>query len=140
MCRLRAVNAEELIESGRKILRASSGRFSWTGDERIQATELLTAAAGHEMDDEDAVSPSVRRKFQRYIERRSTGEPIPYIVGYTEFRGLRLQVRPGQFVPRDTTWFLADQAIRRARSRAQPVVADIATGIGPVALSVAKTL
>src|SRR5205823_3052616 len=113
----------------------SSERFSWTGDERIQATELLTAAAGHEMKDREAVSAPVRRKFDRYIERRATGEPIPYIVGFTDFRGLRLQVRPGQFVPRDTTWFLADQAIRRSRSRPRPVVADIATGIGPVALS-----
>ena len=55
------------------------------------------------------------------MERRATGEPIPLIKGYAEFRGLELLAEPGVFVPRDSSEFLAEQAIRRLRGRKQPV-------------------
>jgi release factor glutamine methyltransferase len=70
--------------------------------------------------------------------RRFTGEPIPFIKGYAEFRGLRLIARPGVFVPRDSTEFLAAQAIRRLRGRSDRVAVDLATGGGTVALAIAN--
>ncbi|MBI2237707.1 MAG: peptide chain release factor N(5)-glutamine methyltransferase, partial [Actinobacteria bacterium] len=66
----------------------------------------------------------------------ATGEPVQFIKGYAEFRGLRLIARPGVFVPRDSTEFLAEQAIRRLRGRREPVALDLATGGGTVALAV----
>ena len=56
-------------------------------------------------------------RFEALVERRATGEPIPYIKGYAEFRGLELLTKPGVFVPRDSSEFLAEQAIRRLRRR-----------------------
>ena len=53
--------------------------------------------------------------FEALIARRATGEPIPYIKGYAEFRGLELRTKPGVFVPRDSSEFLAEQAVRRLR-------------------------
>ena len=54
------------------------------------------------------------------VERRATGEPIPFIKGYAEFRGLELIAEPGVFVPRDSCEFLAEQAVRRLRKRKRP--------------------
>jgi release factor glutamine methyltransferase len=49
-----------------------------------------------------------------------------------------LVVRPGVFVPRDASEFLAEQAMRRLRGRRRPVHVDLATGAGTIALAVAK--
>jgi ABC-type transporter Mla subunit MlaD len=44
----------------------------------------------------------VARRFRRLVARRAEGEPVPYIRGSTEFRGLQVTVRRGVFVPRDS--------------------------------------
>ena len=53
-------------------------------------------------------------------------------------RGLRIGVRPGVFIPRQSSELLAEQAVRRLRARRQPIAVDVATGAGPVALSIAS--
>jgi release factor glutamine methyltransferase len=72
------------------------------------------------------------------VARRATGEPIPFIKGFAEFRGLELIAEPGVFVPRDSSEYLAEQAIRRLRKRKAPVAVDLATGGGTIALAVAN--
>jgi release factor glutamine methyltransferase len=62
---------------------------------------------------------------------------MAHILGWTEFAGLRLRVRPGAFVPRQSSEFTVDQALRRLRGRSRPVAVDLATGIGPIALALA---
>src|SRR3546814_6162683 len=46
--------------------------------------------------------------------------------------------KPGVFVPRDSTEFLAEQAVRRLRGRRRAIALDLATGGGTVALAVAN--
>jgi release factor glutamine methyltransferase len=132
--------ADELIESGGKRLRKHVDRFSRVGDEREQARELLAYAAGREIDDGGEVDPRTLERYERFIERRTTGEPVPYIRGYEDFSGLKLAVKPGVFIPRDTTRFLASQAIARLRGRKEPLAADLATGVGAVALAMARAV
>ncbi len=67
------------------------------------------------------------------VDRRVTGVPLEYILGWAEFCGLRIAVDPGVFVPRRRTEFLVLQAASLARRRA--VVLDLCCGSG--ALSVA---
>jgi release factor glutamine methyltransferase len=93
---------------------------------------------GEDPDPGDRIPERDRREFLELIDRRATGEPIPYIKGFTEFRGLELISEPGVFVPRDSSEFLAEQAIRRLRRRRSPVLVDLATGAGTIALSVAN--
>ena len=51
--------------------------------------------------------------------------------------GAELRTKPGVFVPRDSSEFLAEQAVRRLRGRKKPVHVDLATGGGTIALAVA---
>jgi len=129
--------AGEIIEAARKRLLRHVDDFSRYGDERTQARELLEHAVGGPLDDKDPVEARFYMRFNRLIERRATGEPVPYIRGYEEFRGLRFSVKPGAFIPRQSTEFLAEQAIRRSRRRTDPIVADLATGVGAVAVAIA---
>jgi release factor glutamine methyltransferase len=133
------LKARKVLDDAVKVLKASPAIDHWQrGRERMEAEDLLWHVVGEEPDPSDDVSAEQRRAFDRLIRRRATGEPIPFLKGYTEFRGLDLLVRPGVFVPRDASEFLAEQAMRRLRGRSRPVHLDLATGAGTIALAVAN--
>ena len=135
------VKARKVIDQAVKTLKASPSIDHWQkGRERIEAEDLLTFALGRdeEPDPSEEIPGKVRRRFDEMVERRADGEPIPFIKGYAEFRGLELIAEPGVFVPRDSSEFLAEQAVRRLRKRKRPVHVDLATGGGTIALAVAN--
>jgi len=134
------MNADDLTENARKTLVAVNERFGWQGDEEDQAWDLLVHVWGREPDLDDEVPKNVEKKFDKLVQRRVTGEPMAFIVGWVEFLDFRLHLKPGAFVPRLTTEFLVTQAVKRLRPRKQPVHVDVATGIGPVAIGVARAL
>jgi release factor glutamine methyltransferase len=137
---MRRVKARKLLDQAVKTLKASPAIDHWQkGRERIEAEDLLMHAMdGEEPDPTDDIPGRVRRRFEAMVSRRATGEPIPFIKGYAEFRGLELISTPGVFVPRDSSEFLAEQAVRRLRKRRSPVHVDLATGGGTIALAVAN--
>jgi release factor glutamine methyltransferase len=133
------LKARTVLNDAVQVLKASPAIDHWQrGRERLEAEDLLWHVLGEEPDPRDEVSVEQKRAFDEVVRRRATGEPIPFIKGYTEFRGIDLHVRPGVFVPRDASEFLAEQAIRRLRGRARPVHLDLATGAGTIALAVAN--
>jgi release factor glutamine methyltransferase len=133
------MKARALIKDGIATLKASDAIDHWQKDrEKIEAEDLLAFVMGEDPEPDERIPDRKRREFLELIDRRSTGEPIPYIKGFTEFRGLELIAEPGVFVPRDSSDFLAEQAIRRLRRRKSPVHVDLATGAGTIALSVAN--
>ena len=69
------------------------------------------------------------------VDRRVAGEPLEHLLGWAEFRGLRVAVAPGVFVPRRRTGLLAARAGALARPGA--VVVDLCCGSGAVGLAVA---
>ena len=74
------------------------------------------------------------------VGRREAREPLQHIIGLAYFRYLELEVGPGVFVPRPETEVLAGWAIDRLGEMdvAEPVVADLGTGSGAIALSIAQ--
>jgi len=134
------MKASEVLERAVATLEASPAIDHWQKDrETIEAEDLLMHAMGvDDIDPDDDVTPAERRRFDRMIARRVTGEPTQFIKGYAEFRGLRLIAKPGVFVPRDSTEFLAEQAVRRLRRRRGAVAVDLATGGGTIALAIAN--
>jgi release factor glutamine methyltransferase len=141
------VTARELVDTAVKRLKRSKAIDHWPADrERREATLLLSFALGDdepsdELDDDEREVPArARQKFIKFVERRASGEPIAWIFGWTEFRDLRVGVRRGAFVPRQSSELMADLAIRRVRRRPNPVAIDLATGVGPVALAVADAV
>ncbi|MDN5896585.1 MAG: peptide chain release factor N(5)-glutamine methyltransferase [Nocardioides sp.] len=70
------------------------------------------------------------------VERRALREPLQHLTGSAAFRYVELQVGPGVFVPRPETELLAGWAIEEAAGRPDPVVVDLCTGSGAIALSV----
>ncbi len=134
------MKANEVLTDAVATLKASTAIDHWQRDrEEIEADELLSFALGADrVDPRDEVPTPVRRRFDRMIARRAAGEPVQLITGQAVFRGLQIAARPGVFVPRDSTEYLAEQAIRRLRRRRRPIAVDLATGGGTVALAIAN--
>lgn len=132
------MKASELLRRGIATLERSPAIDHWQRDrEEIEAEQLLMHVLRTDRVDPDLDVPVRQaRRFDAAIRRRATGEPVQLITGTAEFRGLELIAAPGVFVPRDSTEFLAIQAVRRLRRRRRPVAVDLATGGGTVALAV----
>lgn len=74
--------------------------------------------------------------FKALIERRAAREPLQHLTGTASFRHVDLDVGPGVFVPRPETELLAGWAIDHARTLESPIVVDLCTGSGAIALSI----
>lgn len=113
------------------------------GAPRLEAELLLGAAAGLERTTliawpERELSDSARRAFEQTVMRRRAGEPIAYILGQREFRGLPLRVTPATLIPRPETELLVDWALAQCPSDSPIRCADLGTGSGAIALAVAR--
>lgn len=77
--------------------------------------------------------------FAALVARRSRGEPVAYLTGHREFMGLDLLIDPRALIPRPETEVLVELALEDARSRLEggtpPVVADLGTGSGAIAVA-----
>jgi release factor glutamine methyltransferase len=91
-----------------------------------EEAELLIAAA------------SSSEELVAMVNRRVTGEPLEYVVGWAEFCGLRMTVEPGVFVPRRRSEFL----VRLAASKVSKgdVVVDLCCGSGAIGAAIASVV
>jgi len=135
------MDAEGLLDWAERILVESDAIDHWQkGRERLEAEELLEDVLGHEFYLDDDIPLEQQADFEKAIVRREKGEPNALIMGYSMFAGLKLVQRPGTFIPRDSSEWLATQAISRIKRRGDPVAIDLACGIGPVALAIKKSV
>ncbi|WP_370949956.1 putative protein N(5)-glutamine methyltransferase [Amycolatopsis sp. cg5] len=76
------------------------------------------------------------------LHRRLDGDPLEQVLGWASFRGLRIAVDPGVFVPRRRTEHLVELALElgAALAPAHPVIVDLCCGSGAVAAALAAEL
>jgi release factor glutamine methyltransferase len=75
--------------------------------------------------------------FDAMVARRETGEPLQYVVGRWGFRSLDLMVDSRVLIPRPETEQVVEVALGEIRRYSAPLVADLGTGSGAIALAVA---
>src|SRR5258707_4127386 len=123
-----AVAAPRLAEAGVEAPRA---------DAELNAAHVHGVARGalHTVPDA-AFAP----RYWNDVARRASREPLQHIPGRAYFRYLELEVGPGVFVPRPETEVMTGWSIDRlaAMDVAEPVVVDLGTGSGAIALSIAQ--
>lgn len=86
--------------------------------------------------------PDQMQRLRSMVSRRLDGEPVAYLLGAWAFRSLHLSVGPGVLVPRPETEQLVEVALERlgvlsGGAASAPLVADLGTGTGAIALSIA---
>jgi release factor glutamine methyltransferase len=79
---------------------------------------------------DDHINDSMVQRFTALVEARVAGEPVAYLTGRRGFWTLELEVNADTLIPRPETELLVELALVR--------VADLGTGSGAIALSIAK--
>jgi release factor glutamine methyltransferase len=88
--------------------------------------------------DDEPLAEAQAERLRAMIARRAAGEPLVYVTGETEFRGLRLAVTPDVLVPRPETEVLVEWALAHLPAQAAVAVADLGTGSGAIALALKR--
>jgi release factor glutamine methyltransferase len=78
-------------------------------------------------------------ELSEMVEQRTRGLPLEQVVGWAEFRGLRIFVEPGVFVPRLRSEFLVDTAVALTATP-RPLIVDLCCGTGALGLATAVKL
>lgn len=74
------------------------------------------------------------------IKRLERGEAVQYIVGNVDFYGYELVVNKNVLIPRRETEELVEEVIRRSKRFLNPIIIDVGTGSGAIAISLSKEL
>ncbi|PIY84026.1 MAG: peptide chain release factor N(5)-glutamine methyltransferase [Candidatus Omnitrophica bacterium CG_4_10_14_0_2_um_filter_44_9] len=92
--------------------------------------------------DNPPLAPGQYDRLTKILKHRAQGEPLQYLLGDTEFMGLRFKVRPGVLIPRPETEILVEEVLGFVSSSdiERPRILDIGTGSGNIAVSLAKFL
>src|SRR5256714_3078586 len=77
-------------------------------------------------------------RFDQLVRARAAHRPLQYLIGRAPFRLREVAVGPGGFIPRPETELLVDWGLAAIRGRRSPVVVDLCSGTGAIALSVAE--
>ncbi len=75
--------------------------------------------------------------LESLVARRAGGEPLAYILGSAGFYGREFTVSPAVLIPRPETEGLVDRALAAVRSLSRPAIADLGTGSGVIAVTLA---
>lgn len=79
-------------------------------------------------------------EYQALLARAAQLEPIPYLIGTAPFYGLDFIVSPAVLIPRPETELLVERILRWAEGREHLVIADVGTGSGCIAITLARHL
>lgn len=108
--------------------------FYWAAQEILHQDRMRIVAGLHEN-----VPEAENEFFARVLSRLQAGEPIQYIFQKAYFLDLELEVNPAVLIPRGETEELVLWAIESLRAVRNPVVLDLCTGSGAIAIAIAAS-
>ena len=134
----------------REFLQRTRGRLTDAGvtESRLEAELILTdllRVPRHRLYafQNDELSAQQVADLEQIVLRRLLREPLAYILGHREFYGIDLTVSPAVMVPRPETELLVERALLVCLERMEigaPVVVDVGTGAGGIAVNLAMHL
>jgi release factor glutamine methyltransferase len=101
----------------------------------IERSALTMLSLREELFPEDKIV-----QFETSVARRVKREPLQHITGLAPFRHIELHVGPGVFIPRPETEQLVELAIESIKKIEKPLVVDLCSGSGAIAISLATEL
>lgn len=130
-----------------RALRTARGKLAAAGRETpgLDAEVLLRHLLGWDRTQvlsrpEVELPEAIVARYEALIGRRREGQPVAYLTGEREFMGLTFRVTPDVLVPRPETEILVEWAADWLRPGGRHRVADVGTGSGAMALSLAASL
>lgn len=90
--------------------------------------------------DKKEVTSNQRNEYVKNIKRLVQGEPLQYIIGKQEFMGMNFLVTKDVLIPQPDTEILVEEVINIAKTIENPIILDLCTGSGAIAISIAKNI
>ena len=90
--------------------------------------------------DKNEVTKEERDNYVKNIKRLISGEPLQYITGVQEFMKLNFIVNKDVLIPQPDTEILVEEVIKIANKMENPIILDLCTGSGAIAVSLAKNI
>ena len=131
---------KQALGRGRKILAANNIEDAPLECELLLRHTLKISRVQLYLDLNRELSPEKDEIFRNLIERRLNGEPTAYITKHREFYGLDFYVDTRALIPRPESETLVEKALEYARNHPVSTIADIGTGCGAIAISLALNL
>ena len=127
-----------------ELIRWTTGYLEEKGfeDARLQVERLLAHVLGCDrvglyLQFDRPLTPEELGSFKTLLKRRLAHEPLQYVLGECEFRGLRLKVDRRVLIPRPETEQLVDICLNLFAGKAPARVLDVGTGSGNIVLTLA---
>lgn len=119
-------------------------RDSGVEEPRREAVSLLSHALSRDRaflitHSDELLTVEQLRSYLSSVERRAAGEPLQYITGAQEFYGLDFEVNENVLIPRPETELLVETALEILKGHDSPLVCDVGTGSGCIAVSLLHT-
>ncbi|MCF7886196.1 MAG: peptide chain release factor N(5)-glutamine methyltransferase [Candidatus Marinimicrobia bacterium] len=92
------------------------------------------------LDHEKPLSNAELSKIRKYLKQRASGKPIQYVLGYTEFYGLRFNVDPSVLIPRPETELIVENLVKELSDNKDLKILDIGTGSGNIIITLMHEL
>ena len=131
---------KEALSRARNILAASNIEDTPLECELLLRHALKISRVQLYTDLNHELSPEQEETFRNLVIRCLNGEPAAYIVENREFYSIDFYVNPYVLIPRPESELLVEKALRLARSGAVSTIAEIGTGCGAIAISLALNL
>ena len=125
----------DLLSSGSKILKYNKIQTHQIDSELILSNLLNQQREKIIINSHNKVYKSTINEFNRLITRRSTSEPLAYILKNKEFWSKNFFVNKNTLIPRPETELLCDIVIKTLKNK-NPFILDIGTGTGCILLSI----
>jgi release factor glutamine methyltransferase len=128
--------------SAREVRRAAAAQLSAAGvpSAQIDAGLLLAFVLDRSVGElvaVDELSDIDADRYRDLVDRRASREPLQHIIGHVAFGPIELEVGPGVFIPRMETELLYAWALTQIAETPNPVVVDLCSGSGALALALA---
>jgi len=112
------------------------GVESAASDVRLLLAEACGTSPAELAFSDRTVTDAEAEKFRGFLRRRLDREPVQYILGYSYFYDLELEVTPAVLIPRPETELIVDRVLETLPDGGSFL--DLGTGSGAIALSVAR--